>query len=130
MPRHLISTGSPFEKSAGYSRAVVDGDWCFISGTTGYDYATMAMPEDVGQQTRNIFATIERTLEQAGFAPADIVRMRYIVTDASFQDAVFAVTGEKLGAIRPAATIIVAGLIRPEMKVEIEATALRRGRNR
>lgn len=126
MTRRLISTGSPFEKAAGYSRAVVDGDWCFVSGTTGYDYAAMAMPDDVGEQTRNIFATIENVLREAGFALTDIVRVRYIVTDSAFQDAVFAVTGEMLGAIRPAATMIVAGLIRPEMKVEIEATALKR----
>lgn len=126
MSRRLISTGSPFEKAAGYSRAVVDGEWCFVSGTTGYDYATMAMPDDVGAQTRNIFATIERALGEAGFSLADIVRVHYIVTDAAYQDAVFAVTGEKLGAIRPAATMIVAGLIRPEMKVEIEVTALKR----
>lgn len=125
MSRRLISTGSPFERSAGYSRAVVDGDWCFVSGTTGYDYATMTMPEDVGAQTRNIFLTIERALGEAGFALGDIVRVHYIVTDTAFQEAVFAVTGEKLGDIRPAATMIVAGLIRPEMKVEIEATALR-----
>lgn len=126
MTRRLISTVSPFEKAAGYSRAVVDGDWCFVSGTTGYDYAAMAMPDDVGEQTRNIFATIENVLREAGFALTDIVQVRYIVTDSAFQDAVFAVTGEMLGAIRPAATMIVAGLIRPEMKVEIEATALKR----
>lgn len=126
MIRRLVSTGSPFEKTAGYSRAVIDGDWCFVSGTTGYDYATMTMPDSVEQQTRNIFATMERVLAEAGFALADVVRARYIVTDAAHQDAVFRVTGEVLGAIRPAATMIVAGLVRPEMKVEIEVTALKR----
>lgn len=126
MPRRLISTGSPFEKTAGYSRAVVEGDWCFVSGTTGYDYATMKMPEDVVAQARNIFDTIGRALAEAGFTLGDIVRARYIVTDPAHQDAVFRVTGEVFGDIRPAATMIVAGLIRPEMKVEIEVTALKR----
>ena len=72
--RRLISTGSPFEKAAGYSRAVVDGDWCFVAGTTGYDYATMAMPDTVEQQARNALATIARALGEAGFSLADVVR--------------------------------------------------------
>ena len=124
--RRLISTGSPFEKAAGYSRAVADGDWCFVSGTTGYDYDTMTMPESVEAQVRNIFGTIARALGEAGFSLEDVVRARYIITDPAYQDAVFAVTGEMLGDIRPAATMIIAGLIRPEMKVEIEVTAKRR----
>src|ERR1700721_2576546 len=74
MPRRLISTGSPFEKTAGYSRAVVDGDFCFVAGTTGYDYATMAMPDAIEEQTRNCFRTIARALGDAGFALADAVR--------------------------------------------------------
>jgi len=127
MPRRLISTGSPFEKNAGYSRAVIDGDFAFVAGTTGYDYATMTMPADVTSQARNCFKTIEETLQDAGFAMADIVRATYYVTDASNADAVLAVCGEVLGDIRPAATIlVVAGLYKPEMKVEIEATAKRR----
>lgn len=125
--RRLISSGSPFEKAAGYSRAVVVGDWCFVSGTTGYNYATMAMPGDVAAQTRNALATISNALEEGGFALADIVRVQYTITDASCVDEVFAVLGEAFGEIRPAATMVVAGLIRPEMKVEIEATAYRRG---
>jgi enamine deaminase RidA (YjgF/YER057c/UK114 family) len=125
--RRLVSTGSPFERQAGYSRAVAQGPVCEVSGTTGYDYATMTMPEDVSAQTENALATIERALTQAGFAIGDIVRVRYIVTDAAYADAVFAVTGRWFGEIRPAATMIVAGLIRPEMKVEIEASALRAG---
>ena len=126
MSRRLISTGSPFEKTAGYSRAVVDGDFCFVAGTTGYDYATMTMPADVTSQTRNCFKTIEATLRDAGFAMADIVRAAYYVTDARDADAVFAVCGETLGDIRPAATLlVVAGLYKPEMKVEIEVTAKR-----
>ena len=123
--RRLISTGSPFEKTAGYSRAVVVGEWCFISGTTGYDYAAMTMPEHVEDQTRNALATIEKTLVEAGFAMSDVVRVRYTVTDWAFVDRVFAVLGEVFGDIRPAATMVIAGLIEPEMKIEIEATAYR-----
>jgi len=123
--RRLISTGSPFEKTAGYSRAVVVGEWCFISGTTGYDYAAMTMPESVEDQTRNALATIEKTLVEAGFAMSDVVRVRYTVTDWAFVDRVFSVLGEVFGDIRPAATMVIAGLIEPEMKIEIEASAYR-----
>jgi enamine deaminase RidA (YjgF/YER057c/UK114 family) len=127
MPRRLISTGSPFENTAGYSRAVIDGDFAFVSGTTGYDYATMSMPADVTSQTRNCFKTIEAALGDGGFAMADLVRATYYITDARDADAVFAVCGEKLGEIRPAATLlVVTGLYKPEMKVEIEVTAKRR----
>jgi enamine deaminase RidA (YjgF/YER057c/UK114 family) len=125
--RKLISTGSPFEKTAGYSRAVVQGDWCFVSGTTGYDYATMTMPDSVEEQTRNCLATIARALEEAGFSLADVVRSRYYVTDVAFVDAVFPILGAAFGDIRPAATMIVCGLAKPEMKIEIEVTALRGG---
>ncbi len=124
--RRLISTGSPFEKTAGYSRAVVDGEWCFVSGTTGYDYATMTMPESVEQQTRNCLATISRALDEGGFALADVVRAHYYITDAAYVDQVFPILGEAFGEIRPAATMIVCGLNKPEMKIEIEVTALRR----
>ena len=127
MSRRLISTGSPFEKAAGFSRAVVDGDFAFVAGTTGYDYATMVMPTDVTGQTRNCFKTIEAALKDGGFAMADIVRATYYVTDAKDADAVLAVCGERLGDIRPAATLlVVAGLLRPEMMVEIEVIAKRR----
>jgi len=127
MPRRLISTGSPLEKTVGYSRAVIDGDFAFVAGTTGYDYATMTMPLDVTSQSRNCFRTIEAALKEGGFAMADIVRATYYVTDAKDVDAHFAVCGEVLGDIRPAATLlIVVGLARPEMKVEIEVTAKRR----
>ena len=127
MPRRLISTGSPLEKTVGYSRAVIDGDFAFVAGTTGYDYATMTMPADVTSQSRNCFRTIETALKEGGFAMADIVRATYYVTDAKDVDGHFAVCGEVLGDIRPAATLlIVAGLARPEMKVEIEVTAKRR----
>lgn len=123
--RQLVSTGSPFEKAAGYSRAVADGPWCFVSGTTGYDYAAMTMPDDVSAQAENAMATIARALGEAGFSLADVVRVRYIVTDAAYADPVFSVVGRWFADVRPAATMIVAGLIRPEMKIEIEATALR-----
>ena len=126
MTRKLISTGSPFEKTAGYSRAVVQGDWCFVAGTTGYDYATMSMPEAVEDQARNALGTIRRALEEAGFAMADVVRAHYYVTDRAFVKTVFPVFGEAFGDIRPAATLVVCGLAEPEMKVEIEVTALRR----
>ena len=124
--RRLISSGSPFEATAGYSRAVVEGDWCFVSGTTGYDYATMTMPEGVEAQTRNCLATIGKALEDAGFSFADVVRCHYYVTEAAFADRVFPILGETFGAIRPAATMVVCDLIRPEMLIEIEVTALRR----
>jgi enamine deaminase RidA (YjgF/YER057c/UK114 family) len=127
MSRRLISTGSPFENTAGFSRAVIDGDFAFVSGTTGYDYATMTMPADVTSQARNCFKTIEGALKEGGFAIGDIVRATYYVTDAKDADALFAVCGETLGDIRPAATLlVVAGLLKPEMKVEIEVTAKRR----
>jgi enamine deaminase RidA (YjgF/YER057c/UK114 family) len=127
MPRRLISTGSPFEKAAGYSRAVIDGDFAFVAGTTGYDYATMTMPAEVTSQARNCFRTIEAALTDGGFALADVVRATYYVTAVKDADAVLAVCGEKLGDIRPASTIlVVAALLKPEMKVEIEVTAKRR----
>ena len=123
--RKLISTGSPFEKTAGYSRAVVQGDWCFVSGTTGYDYATMVMPDSVEEQTRNCLATIAKALEEGGFSLSDVVRAHYYLTDRAFVDRVFPILGEAFGDIRPAATMVICGLNRPEMKIEIEVTALR-----
>ncbi len=124
--RRLISSGSPFEATAGYSRAVVQGDWCFVSGTTGYDYATMIMPDSVEDQTRNCLATIGRVLTESGFSFEDVVRCHYYVTDAAFADRVFPILGETFGTIRPAATMVVCDLIRPEMLIKIEVTALRR----
>jgi enamine deaminase RidA (YjgF/YER057c/UK114 family) len=127
MPRRLISTGAPFEKAAGYSRAVLDGDFAFVSGTTGYDYSTMTMPADVTSQAQNCFRTIGAALAEGGFAMTDIVRATYYITDAKDADALFAVCGQVLGNIRPAATLlVVAGLYKSEMKVEIEVTAKRR----
>lgn len=126
MRRH-ISTGSPFEAAFAYSRAVVQGDWCFVAGTTGYDYATMTMPEAAEVQARNALATIARTLEAAGFAMGDVVRVRYVIVAAELRDEIAPALREAFGAVRPAATMIVAGLNEPEMKVEIEVTALRGG---
>lgn len=123
MSRRLISTGSPFEKIAGYSRAVADGDWCFVAGTTGYDYTAMSMPESVEQQTRNAMETIQKALIEADFAITDVVRATYYITDASMMDIVFPIVGEYFAEVRPAATMIVCGLVKPEMKVEIEVTA-------
>ena len=122
-PRRLISTGSPFEKTMGYSRAVVQGDWCFVSGVTGYDYASMSLPEDVTTQTRNCFETISNVLGEAGFGMADIVRVQYTVTDRAFVAELQAVLEQYLGEIRPAATMVIAELIEPEMLIEIEVTA-------
>lgn len=126
MTRIRISSGSPFEEQVGYSRALVDGDWAFVAGTTGYDPETRVMPDRVDDQARNALALIERTLSQAGFAMADVVRATYYLTDASHWEEVAPVLGATFGEIRPAATALIVGLIRPEMKIEIEVTALRR----
>jgi enamine deaminase RidA (YjgF/YER057c/UK114 family) len=120
MPRRLISTGSPFETAFGYSRAVVQEPFVFVAGTTGYDYATMTLPEGAAEQARNCWHTIAAAL-------ADVVRATYYVTDAADAEPVLRVCGEVLAEIRPASTmLIVAGLLRPEMKVEIEVTAMKR----
>ena len=122
--RRLLSSGSPFEGAYGYSRAVIRGDEVHISGTTGYDYVTMAMPDDPAELARNIYSTFAAVLKEAGGGLADIVRLRTFVTDPAYCEPVLRVQGEVFAAIRPAATIlIVSGLLRPEMKVEIEADA-------
>ena len=128
MPRRLITTGSPFEASGGYSRAVVDGDFCFVAGTTGYDYATMQMPADLETQVHNCFRTITTILDDAGFALGDVVRATYYVVPSADMDIVTGICGQYFRDIRPAATIVaVVRLYRPEMQVEIEVTAKRRG---
>ena len=120
----LISSGSPFERAYGYSRAIVSGDQIHISGTTGYDYALMTMPDDPAEQARNVYATFAEVLRDAGAGLSDIVRLRTYVTDRSFCEPVLKVQGEVFGDIRPAATIVVvSALLNPEMKVEIEAEA-------
>ena len=122
--RRLISTGSPFETAFGYSRAVIDGDLVFVSGTTGYDYVTMTLPEDAAEQARNIFRTLDAVLTEAGSSLSRVVRAQYFVTDRSYCEPVLGVCGEVFREIRPAAGIyVVSGLLKPEMKVEIEVTA-------
>lgn len=123
--RHLISSGSPFEEKAGFSRAVVDGPWCFVSGTAGYDYATMTMPDGVAEQTHNIFKTLEETLQQHGFGLKHVIKATYILADSAYADPFLEVCGEYFGAIRPAVTLMIAGLYRPEIKVDIDVTAYR-----
>ena len=120
-----ISAGSPFEKTIGYSRAIVKGGWCFVSGVTGYDYTTMQMPEGIAAQARNCFETINSALTEGGFEMADIVRVQYTVTDVDLVDDLVPALGEAMGDIRPAATMVIAGLIKPEMLVEIEITAFK-----
>jgi enamine deaminase RidA (YjgF/YER057c/UK114 family) len=124
MPRRLISSGSPFEKTIGFSRALVDGPWCFVAGTVGFD-ADGNLPDDVAAQARNAFATIRQALDSAGFSFRDVVRVRYIVSDRRYAAIVTPIFGEVFGDIRPAATLIVAGLIDVRMKVEVEVTAFR-----
>ena len=124
MARRLIASGSPFEKTIGFSRVVADGSWCFVSGTVGFD-ADGKLPDDVAMQARNAFATIRQALESAGFAFRDVVRVRYIVSDRRYAAVVTPIFGEVFGGIRPAATLIVAGLIDERMKVEVEVTAYR-----
>lgn len=118
-----VSTGSPFEAKIGYSRAVIDQDMVYVSGTTGYDYGTMTMPDDAGEQARNAFATIAKALVEAGACLEDVVRVRYYLVDMADYDALVAAAGEAFGTIRPAATMLVCGLTMPEMKLEIEVTA-------
>ena len=127
MSRRLISSGSAFEKVAGYSRAVVDGDWIFVSGTTGFDYAKMSISDDVIEQTRQTFRNIEAALAQAGSSLKDVVRARYIIVNPADWPIVAPVFGEYFGDIRPASTAIVCGLVDPKMKIEIEVTAKRQG---
>ncbi|MEL6219698.1 MAG: RidA family protein [Pseudomonadota bacterium] len=126
MTRRHISTGSPFETEFAYSRALVQGNWCFVAGTTGYDYDAMQMPESPLEQARNAFATIRGVLGEAGFALEDVVRVQYTITEPSVQAQIAPALREAFADVRPAATMVVAGLVAPEMKVEIEVTALRR----
>jgi enamine deaminase RidA (YjgF/YER057c/UK114 family) len=123
--RRLISSGSRFEAEAGYSRAVVDGEWIFVAGTTGFDYAAMTIAEDPAEQARQAFRNIAAALAEAGASLGDIVRVRYYVPELADWPAIVPVLGEVFGAIRPAATALVCGLVDPRMKIEIEVTARR-----
>ncbi|MCJ8324495.1 MAG: RidA family protein [Rhizobiales bacterium] len=125
MTKRLISTGSPMEKQAGYSRAVVQGDWVFVAGTTGFDYADMTMPESLEAQIRNCFKTIIETLEAADAKLSDVVRVNYVTTKQEYVNECFEIFGEYFGDIRPAAMIIIAGLATDDMKIEIEVTAFK-----
>ena len=126
MARKLVSSGSSFEADIGYSRAVVDGDWIFVSGTTGFDYATMTMSDDIVTQCRQAMRNIASALSQADASVDDIVRVRYILPRREDFEPCWPVLKEYLGSVRPAATMIQAGLSDPRMKIEIEVTARRR----
>ena len=123
--RQRIGSGSRFEAEIGFSRAIVDGDWIFVSGTTGFDYATMTLPEGVVAQTEQCMKNIAAALQQAGSSMADVVRVRYILPDAADFPKCWPVLTRYLGDVRPAATMIVAGLIEPTIRIEIEVTARR-----
>ena len=123
--RHLISSGSSFEADIGYSRAVVDGDWIFVSGTTGFDYDTMTISADVQEQAKQTMKNIERALAEAGSSLAEVVRVRYIFPDAADFEPCWPVLRQHFGEVRPAATMIAAGLSDARMKIEIEVTARR-----
>ncbi len=126
MTRRLISSGSSFEAQIGYSRAVVDGDWVFVSGTTGFDYATMRIADGIVEQCEQALSNIEYALQQAGASMADIVRVRYIVPVAAEFESCWPVLRRCFGDVRPAATMISAGLADPRMRIEIEVTARKR----
>jgi enamine deaminase RidA (YjgF/YER057c/UK114 family) len=125
MTRKLISSGSAFEKTAGYSRAVLDGEWIFVSGTTGFDYARMAIAEELEEQVHQTFRNIAAALEQAGAALTDVVRANYIVPRPEDWPQIVPLLGRYFGEIRPASTAIIAGLVDPRMRIEIEVTARR-----
>ena len=124
MARKLISSGSSFEKEMGYSRAVVEGDWVFVSGTTGFNYDDMTIAEDVVNQTEQCLKNIAGVLEQAGSSMSKVVRVTYILPDASEFEQCWPVLKKYLGEVRPAATMFAAGLSDPRMKIEIQVTAL------
>jgi enamine deaminase RidA (YjgF/YER057c/UK114 family) len=123
--RRLISSGSPFEAEAGFSRAVVDGEWVFVAGTTGFDYAQMTIVEDPAEQARQALRNIAKALAEADATLGDVVRVHYYVPDADDWPRIAPVLGEIFGMIRPAATALICGLIDPRMKIEIEVTARR-----
>lgn len=125
MNRQLISSGSSFERETGYSRAVVEGDWVFVSGTTGFDYSTMTISDDIVEQVEQCFKNIDAALKEAGCTIKDIVRVRYILPVREDFEPCFPVLRKYLGEVRPAATMIVAGLVDPRMRIEIEVTAHR-----
>ncbi|WP_411031338.1 RidA family protein [Spongiimicrobium sp. 3-5] len=126
MDRKLISSGSTFESTIGYSRAVVDGNWVFVSGTTGFDYNTMTISDDILAQTEQCLLNIIQALEKAGSTLNDTVRVMYILPNAAEFELCWPVLRKYFGEIRPAATMISAGLSDPRMKIEIQVTALKK----
>jgi len=122
----LIGSGSTFEKEIGYSRAVADGDWVFVSGTTGFDYASMTIADGIVEQTEQCLRNIESALAQAGASLRDVVRVTYVLPKADEFPQCWPTLRKYLGDVRPAATMISAGLADPRMRIEIEVTALRR----
>ena len=126
MTRRLISSGSRFEAEIGYSRAIVDGDWIWVAGTTGFNYETMTISEDVAEQAEQTLKNIRAALDQAGFSFADVVRANYILPKGEDFPACWPVLRKYFGEIRPASTMIIAGLADPRMKIEIEVTGKKR----
>jgi len=124
--RRLISSGSTFEGQNGYSRAVVDGDWIHVSGTTGFDYATMTIADDLVAQAEQCLKNIDAALREAGSSLADTVRVTYILPNGADFAACWPVLRKYFGDVRPAATMISAGLADPRMKIEIQVTARKR----
>ena len=127
MSRRLISSGSSFEREIGYSRAVVDGDWVFVSGTTGFDYSNMTISDDIVEQTEQCLKNIGAALTEAGSGFDDIVRVTYVVPNANEFPLCFPVLKKYFGEVRPAVMMIAAGLSDARMKIEIEVTARKRG---
>ena len=125
MPRHLISSGSTFEQEIGYSRAVVVGDWVFVSGTTGFDYSKMSIAEGLVEQTEQCLKNIAAALQQAGSSLADVVRVTYVLPQGAEFPECWPVLRKYFGDVRPAAMMISAGLADPRMRIEIEVTALK-----
>lgn len=125
MTRTLISSGSSFEQEIGYSRAVAQGDWVFVSGTTGFDYATMTIAEDVAEQAEQCLRNIAGALERAGAGLRDVVRVVYVLPDAREFPRCWPVLRRYFGEVRPAAMMIQAALLDPRIRIEIEVTALK-----
>jgi enamine deaminase RidA (YjgF/YER057c/UK114 family) len=125
MPRKLISSGSTFEAKIGYSRAVIVGEWVFVSGTTGFDYATMSIADDVVAQTEQCLKNIDAALREAGSNLQEVVRVTYVLPDGAEFEQCWPVLRQYFGEIRPAAMMISAGLADPRMKIEIEVTAMK-----
>ena len=128
MPRHLISSGSTFEHDIGYSRAVVVGDWVFVSGTTGFDYSKMSIAEGLVEQTEQCLKNIAAALQQAGSSLADVVRVTYVLPKGTEFPECWPVLRKYFGDVRPAAMMICAGLADPRMRIEIEVTALKQSK--